>query len=417
MDIMKQRLTILSLMLCMFLGLHAQKLTVESFSEAGGDLSASKSENRRVDKSEGLCGLIKVQLPLDGVTFDGAFVIGDVQHKADGYWVYMNQGAYQLHIMHPSFHPLELNLRELQPAASDGFRGVQSLCTYKLVVNAPSPTVQTQTLTINYTPVNAIVVVDSKTHTGNGRVELTLPVGSHDYQIVAVGYDSAEGSVKLTASQPRTITENLAAATQPTTVQQPTSQPIKQKEPIEHNTQDAIDFQRRQEILKYLEVFRSYFNEKNIKALRDIFSDDALIISGNVVQRRSQGTNQEIVGKRSQEADQELSRQPELRYTKTSKEQYISRLENTFKRNNSVTVEFDQINIERHPTKSNIYGINFHQKWSSDRYSDSGYMFMLLEFIEGKPSVIHVRTWQPEMVGNQKIKPDEIFKMKDFPIK
>ncbi len=255
---------------------------------------------------------------------------------------------------------------------------------------------------------NAIVVVDSKTYTGNGRVELTLPVGPHDYQIVATGYDSAEGSVKLTASQPRIITENLAAATQPTTVQQPASQPVKQQEPVEQNTQDAIDSQRRRGILKYLEDFRSYFEEKNIKALRDIFSDDAILITGIVLQRRSQG------------ADQESSKKPELKYSKNNKEQYISRLENTFRRNNSITVEFDQIKIERHPTEANFYGVTFHQKWSSGgslgNYSDSGYVFLLWEIVEGKPPVIHVRTWQPDMVGNHKLTEDEIFKMKDFPI-
>lgn len=60
-------------------GLHGQKLTVESFSEAVGDLSASISENRRTDRNGELYGLVKVQLPLSGVTFDGAFIIGDVQ--------------------------------------------------------------------------------------------------------------------------------------------------------------------------------------------------------------------------------------------------------------------------------------------------------------------------------------------------
>lgn len=209
---MKQRLTILSLMLCILLQLHAQKLTVESFSELAGNLSASKKENRRVDKSGGLCGLIKVQLPLDGVTFDGAFVIGDVQRKADGYWVYMNEGAYQLHIMHPSFHPLILNLRELQPAASEGFRGVQPLCTYNLVVNVPNPTEKEekkQKLIINYTPKSAIVLIDSKPYSNKGRAEAELPLGEHSYIIAADGYITAEGKVTLNGGNARTLTEQL----------------------------------------------------------------------------------------------------------------------------------------------------------------------------------------------------------------
>ena len=383
--------------ICLLLALtaSAQELTIKGM-QATNDLSAS--QYKRNDINEQPCALIKVQLATTGATFEGN-VIKPVEYKSGEYWVYMPGGNKELMIKHPSFLPLHINF------ADHGIKSVQSLVTYRLTLLMPqtSAPIQTQKLTISYTPANAIVVVDSKTYTGNGQVELILPVGPHDYQIVAPGYDSAEGSVKLIASQPRTITEHLAAATQPTTVQQPTPQPVKQQEPVEQNTLDAIDSQRRRGILKYLEDFRSYFEEKNIKALRDIFSDDALIISGIVLQR-------------SQGADQEVSKKPEIRYTKKNKEQYISNMGKVFKRKDSITVDFDDVKIEHHPTKTNFYGVTFHQKWSSRYYSDSGYMFMLWEFEEGRQPVIHVRTWQPEMVGNRKLTEDEIFKMKDFPI-
>ena len=377
--------------ICLLLALtaSAQELTIKGM-QATNDLSAS--QYKRNDINEHPCALIKVQLATMGATFEGN-VIQPVEYKAGEYWVYMPGGNKELMIKHPSFLPLHINF------ADYGIKSVQSLITYRLTLLMPqtSEVVQTQKLTINYTPVNAIVVVDSKTYTGNGRVELILPVGSHDYQIVAKDYDSAEGSVKLTASQPRTITENLAAATQPTTVQRPSSQSVKQQESVEH----TIDSLRRRVILKYLEEYRNYFQDKNLEALRDIFSKDALIISGYVVK---------------QGAKQEASKKPEIRYAKTSKEQYISNMEKVFKRKDSITVDFDDVKIEHHPTKTNFYGVTFHQKWSSRYYSDSGYMFMLWEFEEGKQPVIHVRTWQPEMVGNRKLTEDEIFKMKDFPI-
>jgi len=55
---------------------------------------------------------------------------------------------------------------------------------------------QTQKLIINYTPANAMFLVDSKPYAGKERVEVVLPVGSHNYIIAAEGYDTGEVSAK-----------------------------------------------------------------------------------------------------------------------------------------------------------------------------------------------------------------------------
>ena len=68
----------------------------------------------------------------------------------------------------------------------------------------------TQTLTIKFKPNNATVLVDSRPYQGDGKVEMTLPVGEHSYVIAAVGYITAEGTVKLNEYAPRTIEENLS---------------------------------------------------------------------------------------------------------------------------------------------------------------------------------------------------------------
>ncbi|MCI6830321.1 MAG: hypothetical protein MR924_13905, partial [Prevotella sp.] len=55
-----------------------------------------------------------------------------------------------------------------------------------------------------------------------------------------------------------------------------------------------------------------------------------------------------------------------------------------------------------------MYGVRLHQSWKSSTYSDEGYLFLLWEFPEdGSDPIIHVRTWQPEIVGGTRQKPDD----------
>ena len=77
----------------------------------------------------------------------------------------------------------------------------------------PTATAGGQTLILNYEPVEAMILVDSKSYKGNGRVELQLPLGEHRYIIAADGYITAEGTVKLNGGSVREITEKLSADT------------------------------------------------------------------------------------------------------------------------------------------------------------------------------------------------------------
>ena len=132
----QRRLSLLTLLLMAIVTVSAQDLTVKSFGVAQGDISASVYP--RNDRNGEPCGLIKVQLPLQGITFEGN-VMGEASFIQGEYWVYMSHGAYLLSILHPQFHKLKLNLRELMPTAEDGFRGVEPKVTYELVIDVPQP--------------------------------------------------------------------------------------------------------------------------------------------------------------------------------------------------------------------------------------------------------------------------------------
>ena len=181
--------------------LSAQELKVKELM-ATNDLSAS--QYRRNDINGQPCALIKVGLAAEDATFEGN-VIQPVEYKSGEYWVYMTEGSLELRVKHPKFVPCHINFRD------NGLeRGVKSLTTYSMTLLLPQEqATQMQKLIVNYTPASALVIIDSKPYQGNGHLELELPVGNHDYQVVAVGYATVEGTVKLNA--PRTITETLTA--------------------------------------------------------------------------------------------------------------------------------------------------------------------------------------------------------------
>ena len=166
---------------------------------------------------------------------------------------------------------------------------------------------------------------------------------------------------------------------------------------------DVTDTRRRLEILNFVEAFRSYYDEKDIASLQQVYGDDALIITGRVIQRRSFQNDQPIL-------------KPEIIYSKKNKEQYLNALENTFRRNKFIKVSFDSIQVVRHPAKPNFYGVTLHQNWKSSTYQDDGYVFLLWEFKDDNDEhpIVHVRTWQPDRIGSKPLAKKDIFTIDDI---
>lgn len=165
----------------------------------------------------------------------------------------------------------------------------------------------------------------------------------------------------------------------------------------------VVDKEKQMIILQYVERFRTAYNQKDLPTIEKMFSDDALIITGRVVMAKPQGDH---------------GAQFKVEYNKQNKQQYISNLRRAFLRNKWIDVKFSQIGengedggcagITQSTKDKTKYGVRLHQSWKSSNYSDEGYLFLLWEFPEdGSDPIIHVRTWQPEMVGGTKQKPDD----------
>lgn len=174
-------------------------------------------------------------------------------------------------------------------------------------------------------------------------------------------------------------------------------------ESLEH-CGSVVEKEKQMIIMQYLERFRTAYNQKDIDFINQIFSDDALIITGKVVTVRPNADKDIMVQK--------------VEYTKQSKEEYIRNLKRAFLRNKWINVKFSEIGengeeggcagITRSLVNPNMYGVRLRQEWTSSSYSDEGYLFLLWEFPEdGGNPLIHVRTWQPEWVGGVRQRPDD----------
>lgn len=161
---------------------------------------------------------------------------------------------------------------------------------------------------------------------------------------------------------------------------------------------EVTDSLRRRRILNYCEHFRMAYDSKDIDFLRQVFSDNALIIVGHTV-RTGKGSDKEMAGNEK------------VRYSIRSKHEYLDRLAAIFDSNKKIRVGFSDFHIMRHPTLDGIYGVSLRQKYACDSYSDEGYLFLLWDFRDDSMPKIHVRTWQPERVLTQGEEPIE---MSDF---
>ncbi len=162
----------------------------------------------------------------------------------------------------------------------------------------------------------------------------------------------------------------------------------------------------RQQILSYVEHFRTAYNEKDLPFLDKIFSDDALIITGSVTTvKKTDGSGISY---------------NKVSYRKQSKQEYLTRLKRSFAANKYISVRFDDIKVVKHPTKEGFYGVTVHQLYSnSSGYSDDGYLFLLWDFRKPDSVQIHVRTWQPRFLNNAKteeLPKEDIFTVGDFEI-
>lgn len=157
--------------------------------------------------------------------------------------------------------------------------------------------------------------------------------------------------------------------------------------------QEMKELDRRMQILDWCDKFANAYCQKNISFMQNIFSDDALIITGKVTMERVPG-------------DVSARTVSKVRYIEQTKKQYLDRLLKVFRANKYVNVKFEDYSVVRHGSKPNYYGVTLKQKYHTPSYSDEGTLFLIWDFTNEDAPRILVRAWQPTT--------EEAFKLGDF---
>ena len=171
---------------------------------------------------------------------------------------------------------------------------------------------------------------------------------------------------------------------------------------------EVTDLNRRALILDFLENFRTAYNRKDIDLISKMYSEDALIITGKVVKQTK--TTDNTLRNSGFTKDQ-------IEYQVKTKQEYIKSLQNVFRNNAKLDIVFDNIDVSRHPKYDEIYGVTLKQGWNATNYSDVGWLFLMIDFKDGKNMEIHLRTWQPEKVNGKSLSEDDVFHLGKFIIK
>ena len=162
---------------------------------------------------------------------------------------------------------------------------------------------------------------------------------------------------------------------------------------------DETDSISRRRILSYCEHLRTAYTTRDIDFIRQVFSDNALIIVGHMVK----------TGKTTSESQSGSSN---VRYSLRSKREYLEKLRALFDSGKEIDLKFFDFKIMRHPTLPGIYGVRLRQSYKGGDYSDDGYLFLLWDFRDISMPLIHVRTWQP--TDAEGVREEDLIDISDF---
>ncbi|MDD3740229.1 MAG: hypothetical protein PHH30_03220 [Bacteroidales bacterium] len=154
-------------------------------------------------------------------------------------------------------------------------------------------------------------------------------------------------------------------------------------------------------LINFLENYKTAYSLEDISFIENVFSDDALIIVGTVLQKY-----ESVDGTIPKMENQNI------KYVRYSKEQYINHLIKAFDSKEYINLEFEDNVINKTGGEDKIYGIQITQNYYSSNYSDKGYLFLMLDLNDISEPKIYVRTWQPDKNDD-----GSIFGLEHFSIK
>lgn len=186
-------------------GVQSQEFEIREFVQDPSDLSARRYEKRTVNDEP--AALIKITTNIRGMQFDSNVGIVDVEHKEDGYWVYVVPRERRIRIMATDYIAQDIPLPE--PA--------RSFTVYQLVIASKGGVASSDLVRITFRLNQNNVYIRS----GQGAPILSstsnavfnVPRGEHTFRFIKQGFAEKELTLNLTEEQVIDITLETGQAT------------------------------------------------------------------------------------------------------------------------------------------------------------------------------------------------------------
>ncbi len=182
------------------------------------------------------------------------------------------------------------------------------------------------------------------------------------------------------------------------------------------NSNEVTVLRHREQINNFVSNFFTAYNCKDLKLIEMMYSEDALIITGKVVNYKTSGNN---------DFSRTLTNNTRIEYSIQNKKEYLTRLRGIFDRNEYINIKFDGVEIIQSEANPKIYGVRLNQYWHVSKnanvkgYYDEGKLFLIIDFTNEDRPEIWVRTWQPfkDSYGNSiNYSEEDFFSIGDFNI-
>ena len=139
-----------------------------------------------------------------------------------------------------------------------------------------------------------------------------------------------------------------------------------------------------QQVINFLEVYKTAYALKRYDYLETLFADNAVIIVGRVVMKTSKYPDADRYGAHKIVV--------KTRFTKTK---YMEHVKKCFDSNEFINIRFARTSVTK-KNKEQIFGIQLKQYYNSTTYGDEGYLFLQVDMRNPSEPVIMVRTWQED---------------------
>ena len=180
------------------------------------------------------------------------------------------------------------------------------------------------------------------------------------------------------------------------------------------NSNEVTDLRHRERINNFVSEFFTAYNCKDLDLIEKMYSEDALIITGKVVNYKTSSKS---------DLSRTLTSNQRIEYSIQNKQQYMAKLRRIFNNNSYINIRFDSIEMIKSDANPKIYGVRLNQYWhvaktaKDSGYSDEGKLFLIIDFSNEEQPEVWVRTWQPFKDANGReirYSEEDMWRMGDF---